>query len=134
MQYVEKQLLTQGDYDLSTHAGGVKDIIDRVARSGGVKGILISCRLHKMHEIVLVAHQDCGAYGGSASFKDLQEERAHHIDQMRQARDIILEILHAEGEDCYKQSGRATDPKFILLWAHVSDDGTDVEIEDVTDQ
>lgn len=55
----------------------VKDYVyDRVALAGGVydlyailKQLDISHRLHNIHKVILVNHEDCGAYGKEGSFE-----------------------------------------------------------------
>ncbi len=70
--------LGYGHYDRVGFAGGVKDW-DKV-----LPQIDISKRLHKIKKVILVNHEDCGAYGESGS-------KAQHVTDMKLARQRILE-------------------------------------------
>jgi hypothetical protein len=117
-------------YDFSAEAGGVKNMLVEAEREQGVKGILISCRLHCMHTVVLTAHEDCGAYGGSSTFGgDYDKERAFHIEEMKKARDIIERSIKDKKNGCLDENGEYVPMDYVFLWAHFSDDGSRVEIE-----
>lgn len=68
---------------------------DLVAIAGSVKSpllieqIKISSRLHHIKKIVLTMHMDCGAWGGSKTFKNDLAEAAHHQEVLKRA-GIIL--------------------------------------------
>jgi carbonic anhydrase len=69
---------------------------DRVAVAGGVKNlefvteqVQLSVRLHEPKHIVLVQHEDCGAYGGSAAFENLEAERAFQTSEIEKASQLI---------------------------------------------
>ena len=51
----------------------------------------VSIGLHHVSEMVLVAHRDCGAYGGSAAFKGPAEEKATQVEDLKLARGILNE-------------------------------------------
>lgn len=86
---------------------------DRVAFAGGVKKleiimgqIDIAYRLHHIKKVVLINHQDCGAYG-EENFPDTQTEYLKHIKDLKSAKAKVtqnyptLEVetyyLHLEG-------------------------------------
>ncbi len=65
---------------------------DRVAFGGGVKNleailsqIDISVRLHHIKKVVLINHEDCGAYGQESSLQK-------HTQDLKTAREKIYEI------------------------------------------
>jgi carbonic anhydrase len=124
LRYVEERHLTRGDYDLDPNAGGIKDILDPTAQEHGIKGILISCRLHNTSKIVLVAHEDCGAYGGSQTFANKDEEKTFHIAQLQEACSILRKAISEE-------RGTNDDTEFVLLWAAFSDDNTSVTVTEI---
>lgn len=130
VRYVEENFSFDG-WDLSSEAGGVKSILDQAEREAGVKGILISCRLHSMKTIILVAHEDCGAYGGSKAFASADAEREFHIGQLHYAHDIIEEILQSKDSGCFDEKGEYIPKEYVYLYAHFSEDGMGVEIENV---
>ena len=64
---------------------------DRVAIGGGVKNletilgqIDIACRLHHIPNVVLINHEDCGAYG-TENFPDSQVEHQKHAEDLKNA-------------------------------------------------
>ncbi|MBI3486422.1 hypothetical protein HY025_05805 [Candidatus Daviesbacteria bacterium] len=80
---------------------------DRVALAGGVKDfenifkqIEISKRLHDIHKIVLVNHEDCGAYGEEGTPEKHAEDLKTAADKIKEKYpDIAVETyyLHLDG-------------------------------------
>lgn len=130
VQYVDETFHFT-DYDVSCEPGGVKNILDEAERGAGIKGIKISCRLHSMRVIVLSAHEDCGAYGGSKNFFDAKAEREFHIEQLKQAKEIIRQVLQSSPDGCFDEKGNYVEKEFILLYVYFSEDGSAVEVEQV---
>ena len=91
-EYLERKNLL-GDCDVVSVAGGVKNLLtpknpsDRDFLLGQIE---ISVNLHKIQEVILSNHTDCGAYGGSDQFSFLEKECEFHIQEMGKARDLIL--------------------------------------------
>jgi carbonic anhydrase len=48
-----------------------------------------SVRLHNISRVILTQHEDCGAYGGHASFDTIEAERGKYQSDMKQVRDLI---------------------------------------------
>lgn len=92
-EYLEKNELL-GDCDILSVAGGVRGLTypeEPSDRTFIFRQINISMRLHKIQGIVLINHTDCGAYGGGEKFAFADEERKFHLQELREARAIILE-------------------------------------------
>lgn len=75
------------DYDLITEAGGIKGLAENDA---GIvteikKHLDISTTLHHSKQIILVNHEDCGAYGGSKRWGDLKAEKTYHNSDLAKA-------------------------------------------------
>lgn len=51
----------------------------------------VSIGLHHIKEVILVAHRDCGAYGGSVAFAGSVEEKATQVEDLKIARGILSE-------------------------------------------
>ena len=83
---------TLGDknYDLVAIAGSQKNFLDEATRATALKQVDISTRLHGVTQVNLVAHEDCGAYGGSKTFSSFEEEKAKYLIDMNEAEKIIL--------------------------------------------
>jgi hypothetical protein len=72
---IENYFIKNGiNCDLCVTAGSVKDLNDPQTQAFFIKQIEISKKLHHCQGVILTAHLDCGAYGGSAAFNDPQSE------------------------------------------------------------
>jgi carbonic anhydrase len=77
------------DYDRVSLAGGVFDF------STILKQVEISDRLHKIQKVILINHEDCGAYGQEST----PERHAH--DLMQAEREIEALFPHLDVEIYY---------------------------------
>ena len=68
--------------DLVKIAGGAKALASVESASPDhdfvLNQIKTSARLHGTKRVILMLHRDCGAYGGSKSFADLDAEKNNH--------------------------------------------------------
>ena len=91
---------------LQEHFG--HDNYNRVALAGGVlesdsilKQVEISNRLHNIKKVVLINHEDCGAYGKTGTFErhsqDLLEAR-QKVEALFPNLDVETYYLHLSGE------------------------------------
>lgn len=81
------------DFDLVSLAGAQKSILDEDTRTTALKQIDLSVDLHGSNQVVLIAHQDCGAYGGSVVFENWEQEREKYIADM-EAAEVIIKQKH----------------------------------------
>jgi carbonic anhydrase len=51
--------------------------------------IEISFLLHKVREVVISNHTDCGAYNSAGPFSSFEEECRFHVEEMKKAKDLI---------------------------------------------
>lgn len=81
--------------------------VDIVSLAGASKGMIspkipaetevilrqleISTSLHKISQVVLMNHTDCGAYGGREAFETAEAEHNQHIGDMKKTKAIIME-------------------------------------------
>jgi len=83
------------NYDRISWAGGVKDFI--YVR----EQIDIARRLHKVKKVILINHEDCGAYG-SAGTKERHVDDLDHAGRMVKIQYFDVEVekyyLHLNGE------------------------------------
>jgi carbonic anhydrase len=77
--------------DLVKIAGGAKALAEGASpdRDFVLNQIKTSARLHGTKRVVLMLHRDCGAYGGSKNFADVEAEHKELEKQLRQARDLV---------------------------------------------
>lgn len=89
-EWAEKQGLIK-DFDLVALAGAQKNFLEEDTRGVALKQLDISSRLHGIKTVLLVAHQDCGAYGGSRAFTSWDEEKAKYAADLHAAEALIKE-------------------------------------------
>jgi hypothetical protein len=79
------------DFDQYVFPGGPKVLADEMKRDIFLDAIQnVSVSLHHIEKIILIAHRDCGAYGGSAAFSNPEAEKAAQAKDLQIARDILL--------------------------------------------
>jgi carbonic anhydrase len=86
--HIRKFLVDRGlenNYDLVCLAGSVKNIDDFLLNQ-----IKISSDLHHIEEIILINHQDCGAYGLEVT-GDVEQEI--HSQDLKKAKEIISQTF-----------------------------------------
>lgn len=96
-KYIRKWLdkkMVDKTFDYVGFAGGTKDLITVL------KQIAISVRLHAIKEVILIHHEDCGAYGAEGS----PEKHRHDLLKAKQAilqqypdLHVKLYYLHLDG-------------------------------------
>ena len=86
-----KQNNWEENYDLLSIAGTQKNAVDSATKDFFLNQLAISVRLHSPKVVVLVAHQDCGAYGGSTAFGNWDEEKAKYMEDLNAAEAAIKE-------------------------------------------
>ena len=76
--------------------------------------ISVTVELHHAEKIVIINHQDCGAYGGSAKFNnDEKAEQEFHENELKKAKDKIL--------------AKYPDKEIILIYAKLVDNKENIE-------
>lgn len=55
-----------------------------------LRQIEISSNLHKISQVILMNHTDCGAYGGRDAFASGEAEHSQHVGDMQEAKKLIL--------------------------------------------
>lgn len=75
--------------DIISVAGSIKHIVENNKFLFEQFGI--SIKLHAPKVAILTSHKDCGAYGGSRSFKNEKEEFGFHKNHLNLARKIVAQ-------------------------------------------
>ncbi len=77
--------------------GGVKQLIENEGelRDFIYKNFDIAVNLHKVNKVILINHQDCGAYGGTAAFQSPEVEITEQEVYLRHA----VSAVHAKYPD-----------------------------------
>ena len=77
-------------YDEISLAGSCKGLLnDEEHKTALLEQFEISHRLHDPEIIVLVQHEDCGAYGGSKNFLDTTAEQKFHREEFQKAEKLL---------------------------------------------
>ena len=109
-EFAEKELGIKS-FDFPSLPGGVKAINEN--NDLAMSCISVPCDLHHAQKIILVNHEDCGAYGGSAKFATREDEQKFHEEELRKAKTKIAE--------------KYPDKEIILIYARLVDEKENVE-------
>jgi hypothetical protein len=110
-EFVEKELGLKS-YDFPSLPGSAKAINECNDLANSC--ISVPCDLHHVQKIVVVNHQDCGAYGGSKVFNgDSGIEQKFHEEELKKAKAKILE--------------KYPEKEVILVYAKLTDKGENIE-------
>lgn len=91
-----KEKLKIKSFDVLALAGGAKNLAspkEEIYRKIVIENLKISISLHKIKKIILVNHEDCGAYGGSKRFESLEKEISFHKKELLKAKKILKRIF-----------------------------------------
>ncbi len=110
-RWTKESDLFRGGFDIISSAGAGKSLADG---SGNIKNyflenISVSVELHKAERIIIFHHSDCGAYAKSYNFSSPEEEKEKQIEDMREAKRIILR--------------KYPNINIILVWGKLKDSG-----------
>lgn len=94
LEFVKNKLKIKS-FDILALAGGAKSLASptkKIYQQTVLGNIKISVDLHQIQKIILVNHQDCGAYGGSQRFKSLKEEITFRQKELQKAKKFLSKI------------------------------------------
>ncbi|KKR03128.1 MAG: hypothetical protein UT31_C0029G0005 [Parcubacteria group bacterium GW2011_GWF2_39_13b] len=89
------------NYDLVKVAGGAKSLAspeNEAERLFLLKQIRTSINLHNAKKVILMCHEDCGAYGGKKAFSDDDNEQEKICVDLKEAEHILKNNLPKEVE------------------------------------
>ena len=107
VKFVENELEIKS-FDFPSLPGSAKAINESSGEDLAMSCISVPCDLHHAKKIVIVNHQDCGAYGGSAKFGNVEEEQKFHESELKKAQEKIAE--------------KYPEKEYILVFAKLADD------------
>ncbi len=87
------------NYDLVKIAGGAKSLAspeNETERLFVLKQIRTSINLHHAPKVILMCHEDCGAYGGKKAFSSGDDEKKKICDDLKEAAHILENNLPKE--------------------------------------
>ncbi len=90
-----EELGIEHSYDRVALAGDIKNLV-KPAKPNDAELILrqieISKELHDIDEVVIISHQNCGAYGELKGLPE-EEERRVHTEDLQAAKRVILDRI-----------------------------------------
>ena len=113
VQFIENELEIK-TFDFPSLPGSAKAINESNDETFVFGCISVPVELHHAEKIVIINHQDCGAYGGSAKFNnDEKAEQEFHGQELKKAKEKI--------------SAKYPDKEIILIYAKLVDDKDSIE-------
>lgn len=113
MEFVEKELGIKS-FDFPSLPGSAKAVNEAAENDLAMQCISVPHDLHHAKKLVIVNHQDCGAYGGSKKFDgDDEAEKKFHEAELKKAKEKIL--------------AKYPDMEVIMVYAKLADAGENVE-------
>jgi carbonic anhydrase len=92
LEFVENELGIK-DFDFPALPGGAKAITECQVGDVAAKCIGVPIELHEAKKVVIINHEDCGAYGGSSQFAgDSAAEQIFHEKELEAAKEKLLKI------------------------------------------
>ncbi|MCK5466379.1 hypothetical protein KAI56_02700 [Candidatus Parcubacteria bacterium] len=116
--WIAESNLFNGGFDVISLAGASKDIVDgsEEIKNNFLKHIGVSVDLHQVEKIIIFHHSDCGAYAQDYQFGSLKEEKGKQLEDMKKAKEIILE--------------KYPEVEVVFVWGELIDeDGKEIEFE-----
>jgi hypothetical protein len=111
-EFFEEQLNLYS-IDHKADAGGVKMIVEEgPVRDWILKNFETAVKLHNVNRIILINHQDCGAYGGKEAFASTEEEIKFHEIQLRHAVSVVRSKFPDKQIEAYFASKEGDEIKF----------------------
>lgn len=114
LEYIENELGIKS-FDFPSLPGAAKAINECISDDDiAMKCVSVPRDLHHAKKLVIVNHQDCGAYGGSQVFNgDKVAEENFHEQELKKAKEKI--------------AAKYPDLQIILLYAKLADNGDNIE-------
>ena len=113
LEFIEKKLGIKS-FDFPSLPGAAKAINECVDGDISMQCVSVPHDLHHVKKVVIVNHQDCGAYGGSKVFNgDGAAEQKFHEEELKKAKAKIL--------------AKYPDLEVILAYAKLFDNGENIE-------
>lgn len=117
-KWIRESGLFDFGFDIISLAGASKSLADgsEEIRNCFLENISVSVDLHKVKDIIIIHHSDCGAYAKSYNFKSPNEEKKKQIEDMKNAKKIIQK--------------KYPEVKIYLVWGQLKDEkGKKIEFE-----
>jgi len=113
LEFVEQELGIKS-FDFPSLPGAAKAINECADNDIAMQCVSVPYDLHHAKKLVIINHQDCGAYGGSKKFNgDEAAEQAFHEEELKKAKNKVLK--------------KYPNLEVILVYAKLADRGENIE-------
>jgi carbonic anhydrase len=113
IKFIEEKFKIK-DFDFPSLPGAAKAINESAGSDISFQCISVPVELHQAQKIIIINHEDCGAYGGSGKFGgDSIAEQKFHEKELKKAKKKILE--------------KYPDREVILIYAKLADAKENIE-------
>lgn len=102
--FINETLQLKDNYDHISIPGSIYSLINPETRDLVFNKFALSVKLHLVNDVVIIAHKDCGAYGGSSAFGSESAEKEILCTDLGKARALLLEKYPALAVDLYLES------------------------------
>jgi len=117
VEFAEKELGIK-NFDFPSLPGAAKAINESDGNDLAMSCISVPCDLHHAQKIVIINHEDCGAYGGSAKFNgDSKAEQKFQESELKKAKAKIAE--------------KYPDKVYVLVYAKLADNKENIEFVEI---
>src|SRR3989338_8742834 len=90
-ELINETLGLKDNYDHISIPGCIYNLVNPETRELLFSKFALSVKLHLINRVVVIAHKDCGAYGGSATFGSEIAENENLCSDLRKARALLIE-------------------------------------------
>lgn len=111
-EFIEKEVGIRS-FDFPSLPGAAKAINECTEGDLATQCIGVPCDLHHVKKMVIVNHEDCGAYGGSKDFETREEEQKFHEKELQKAKEKLL--------------AKYSDKEYILVYAKLDEEKENIE-------
>jgi len=113
VEFVELEIGIR-NFDFPSLPGSAKAINESIGEDLAMNCVSVPCDLHHAKKIIIVNHQDCGAYGGSEKFSGSdEEEQKFHEEELKKAKEKIL--------------AKYPDKEVVLIYAKLVDEKDSID-------
>jgi len=85
------QLSGSGAFASMALPGGARAILDPQSRPVVFEALDLAIRALEANRLIIADHVDCRAHGGSDAHGHARDEEQFHVEQLRQAREVVKE-------------------------------------------
>lgn len=90
-EFLNDTLGLKDNYDHISIPGSIYNLVNPDTREIVFSKITSSVNFHLIKRVIIIAHKDCGGYGGSSAFGSKVAEEEYLSGDLRKAREMLIE-------------------------------------------